>query len=69
MDFVGKKIGKSMQQADQLQAGYAVVVGENEIEKQVFQIKKMKTSEVNFIEFEQFVSKIEQMYLGRKVAH
>lgn len=43
MDFTGKKLGKVMQQADQLHARYVAVVGDQEISTGNIELKEMAT--------------------------
>ena len=38
-----KKIQKALQQADQMKAGYVIIIGDDELKKGVVQIKEMKT--------------------------
>lgn len=45
MDFNTKKIGKSLQYADQLAATYVVVIGDQELESGEIEIKKMSSGE------------------------
>lgn len=43
MDFSNKKVNKLMQYANQIQASYVAVVGDNELEKDEIEIKDMST--------------------------
>jgi histidyl-tRNA synthetase len=43
MDFSAKKVGKSMQLADQLHASYVVVIGDEELDSQQVELKEMKS--------------------------
>lgn len=43
MDFTGKKLNKIMQYANQIQAQYVAVVGENEIKTKEIELKEMTT--------------------------
>lgn len=45
MDFSNKKVGKAMQQADQIGATYVAVIGDHELEKQSIELKKLETGE------------------------
>lgn len=47
MDFSGKKVGKSMQLANQMQARYVAVIGEEELRKQEVDLKDMSTGETS----------------------
>ncbi len=50
MDFGSKKLGKAMQQANQLHAKYAVVIGDEEIATQTVQLKNMDTGETRLVQ-------------------
>lgn len=41
MDFGGRKVGKAMQYANQIQTQYVVVIGENELKDQAVELKAM----------------------------
>lgn len=43
MDFSSKKVGKAMQQANQLNAKYVVVIGDHELESNEAELKEMET--------------------------
>lgn len=45
MDFSGKKLNKVMQMADELQAQFVAVIGENELKTQEIELKNMSTRE------------------------
>ena len=45
MDFTGKKLNKVMQYADQINAKYVAVVGDEELKKQTVELKEMATGE------------------------
>jgi histidyl-tRNA synthetase len=46
MDFTGKKLGKIMQQADQMGVRFVAVIGENEIKSGEVDLKEMATGAV-----------------------
>jgi len=62
MDYTSKKIGKAMQNADQLKATYTVVVGENEIEKKTWQLKNMQTGELQDVHVQEFALFVAELY-------
>lgn len=43
MDFSGKKVGKLLQYADQIEATYVIVIGDHELESQEIELKEMAT--------------------------
>ena len=45
MDFSGRKLNKVMQYADQIQAKYVAVVGDNKTQSNVIELKVMATRE------------------------
>lgn len=45
MDFSMRKVGKAMQYANQIGASYVVVIGDQELESQEIELKKMATGE------------------------
>lgn len=45
MDYTGKKLNKALQYADQINAKFVAVVGENELASNVVEIKEMATGE------------------------
>lgn len=45
MDFSGKKVSKIMQYANDIQASYVVVIGDDELKNQVVELKEMKTGD------------------------
>lgn len=47
MDFGNRKVGKAMQYADQIGATYVAVIGDQELEKQEVELKKMATGETS----------------------
>jgi len=46
MDFSGRKVGKAMQLADQMQAKYVAVVGDSELKSGEVDLKEMATGEI-----------------------
>lgn len=44
MDFTGKKVSKALQYANELQAVYVAVIGEDELKSQEVELKEMKTA-------------------------
>lgn len=47
MDFSGRKLGKVMQYANQIRAKYVAVVGENELETGLLELKEMETGKLH----------------------
>lgn len=43
MDFSGKKLGKSIQAADELRSTYCIILGDTEIENQTIELKELAT--------------------------
>lgn len=58
MDYTNRKLGKIMQTADQLGAKYVLVIGDNELQTQTGELKKMESGEkinIPFSELQTFL--------------
>jgi histidyl-tRNA synthetase len=60
MEVTGKKIGKAMQLANNLEAQYVIVLGDKELEEGIVSLKEMATGEVSMIPL-QSLAKILQL--------
>lgn len=60
MDFSGRKLNKLMQYADQIQAKYVVVVGENELKTNKVELKEMATGEKIPVDINELATKLQQ---------
>lgn len=49
MDYTGRKLGKVMQYADTIRAKYTCVIGDNELETGIIELKEMQTGNVSSI--------------------
>lgn len=47
MDYMGRKVGKAMQYADSVHAKYTCVIGDNELNTGIVELKEMKTGEIS----------------------
>jgi histidyl-tRNA synthetase len=45
MDFSDRKVGKLMQYANQIQATYVIIIGDNELQSGEVEVKEMSTGE------------------------
>ena len=60
MDFSGKKVGKLLQFASQIDATYVVVIGDHELDSQQMEIKEMATGHLEKIPFSSLVATLKR---------
>lgn len=65
MDFSDKKVGKAMQYADQLQATYVTVIGDDELQNHEIELKEMATGNKLRVTMDELIPTITQKLLGK----
>jgi histidyl-tRNA synthetase len=62
MDIKTTKIQKALQKADKLEAKYCAIIGEDEWNKKVIQLKNLSTREQMTIPFDSFISEVKKLW-------
>ncbi len=65
-DYQGRKIKAQFKAADRYKAKYVLILGEDELQKQVINVKEMATGEQLEISLEQLVTTLQDKLLGGK---
>ncbi|WP_294345177.1 histidine--tRNA ligase [Prosthecochloris sp.] len=59
MDLAGRSMKAQMREANKMGASYALFVGQDELQRQVFGLKNLTTSEQEFLSIQQIVERLE----------
>src|SRR5690625_144758 len=65
-DYQGRKIKAQFKSADRLKAKYVLVLGENELEKKVINVRSMETGDQVEVPIEELVQYINEKFVGGK---
>lgn len=69
MDFSSKKVGKSMQYANQIGATYVVVIGDQEIESQEVELKEMASGDKSKISLSTLVATLQDLLSEKMITN
>ncbi len=61
MDLAGRSMKAQMREANKMSAAYALFVGQDEIQNQVFGLKNLVTSEQDFLSIQQIIERLEPL--------